>query len=424
MTDEELNKSFEPTQYPILGYVSDMFQPKDVDGIYHAYITPITVKNNDRWMPLSSSLAKRLTKIFETSIFAYQLTTKIPEFTINTIMEFRVRESSSNKGSKYTVNYKFDVKVVSLPYILPINYSKIRHQIADSFFNPDSIIIQSEKIDGKIYLQDLGDKIPLILGPFKLLNYKDAYCSMMPYTGKEIHATSISKSDLADYTMILPGGHRLLLNENEFNSLQNNQIDCMTSKQLTDWIRARIKDVGDVDRAAVDKTINLLKSQVFDDTMSKIRLNRVIKYGDSINEIINETNELKNNLLDVYIAKNPNLKKEAEEQIKSDFEKEHKRLSLQLSEIKAALEIKQEEIQKTEAEYESIESKFKEKENQLEFGLSKLKDKQIKLTEEITKLEQKRDLIGIQIEDKSSLKYFVINDIERKKFGSSRKAEG
>ena len=146
MDDEELYKAFEPTQHTILGYVSDMWKSKnDFDEEFNVSIIPISVRNNDRWMPSSSTLVKRISKFFGDSIFAYKLTKSLPGLTRYSLLEFHVREASPNKGSKYSVDYDYEVQSVSLPYVLVTDYSSFIDQIESSFFNPDSVVLQVDK---------------------------------------------------------------------------------------------------------------------------------------------------------------------------------------------------------------------------------------------------------------------------------------
>ena len=120
------------------------------------------------------------------------------------------------------------MKSVSLPYVLVIDYSSFINQIESLFFNPDSVVLQVDKeISGKCYLQNRGDKNSLILGPFKFSKQVDGY-KMLPAIGKEIYGTRISRSDFADYTVVLPDGYERLLNEKDFNYLKSSPIDCMT----------------------------------------------------------------------------------------------------------------------------------------------------------------------------------------------------
>ena len=165
MDDEELYKVFEPTQHTILGYVSDMWKSRnDLDEDLNANIIPLSVRNNDRWMPSSSTLVKRISKFFGDSIFAYKLTKSLPGLTKSSLLEFHVREASPNKGSKYSVDYDYEVKSVSLPYVLVTDYSSFSDQIESSFFNYHIVFIP--KYRRKVLY---GDNRQKLLGIIKRL---------------------------------------------------------------------------------------------------------------------------------------------------------------------------------------------------------------------------------------------------------------
>lgn len=420
MDDEELYKAFEPTQHTILGYVSDMWKSKnDFDEEFNVSIIPISVRNNDRWMPSSSTLVKRISKFFGDSIFAYKLTKSLPGLTRYSLLEFHVREASPNKGSKYSVDYDYEVKSVSLPYVLVTDYSSFIDQIESSFFNPDSVVLQVDKeISGKCYLQNRGDKNSLILGPFKFSKQVDGY-KMLPAIGKEIYGTRISRSDFVDYTVILPDGYERLLNEKDFNYLKSSPIDCMTSKQLSDWGKSLINSTEGVDAETINNTLNLLKADAFDDNMAKIRLNRISNTLDWISEIISCFEKQKTLILNQYIDNHPELKKEAEDRVISElegFENTRSKYIADIEEAKNKLEEKQKQFDSKKEEYNTLESDIENKRKRLEAELTEVKEEHDKIKGEISQLEEKRDLLEVQIEDRSGLKYHVIDNSERKSF--------
>ena len=420
MDDEELYKAFEPTQHTILGYVSDMWKSKnDFDEEFNVSIIPISVRNNDRWMPSSSTLVKRISKFFGDSIFAYKLTKSLPGLTRYSLLEFHVREASPNKGSKYSVDYDYEVKSVSLPYVLVTDYSSFIDQIESSFFNPDSVVLQVDKeISGKCYLQNRGDKNSLILGPFKFSKQVDGY-KMLPAIGKEIYGTRISRSDFVDYTVILPDGYERMLNEKDFNYLKSSPIDCMTSKQLSDWGKSLINSTEGVDAETINNTLNLLKADAFDDNMAKIRLNRISNTLDWISEIISCFEKQKTLVLNQYIDNHPELKKEAEDRVISElegFENTRSKYIADIEEAKNKLEEKQKQFDSKKEEYNTLESDIENKRKRLEAELTEVKEEHDKIKGEISQLEEKRDLLEVQIEDRSGLKYHVIDNSERKSF--------
>ena len=420
MDDEELYKAFEPTQHTILGYVSDMWKSKnDFDEEFNVSIIPISVRNNDRWMPSSSTLVKRISKFFGDSIFAYKLTKSLPGLTRYSLLEFHVREASPNKGSKYSVDYDYEVQSVSLPYVLVTDYSSFIDQIESSFFNPDSVVLQVDKeISGKCYLQNRGDKNSLILGPFKFSKQVDGY-KMLPAIGKEIYGTRISRSDFVDYTVILPDGYERLLNEKDFNYLKSSPIDCMTSKQLSDWGKSLINSTEGVDAETINNTLNLLKADAFDDNMAKIRLNRISNTLDWISEIISCFEKQKTLVLNQYIDNHPELKKEAEDRVISELEGFENTRSKYIADIEDArnkLEEKQKQFDSKKEEYNTLESDIENKRKRLEAELTEVREKHDKIKGEISQLEEKRDLLEVQIEDRSGLKYHVIDNSERKSF--------
>lgn len=420
MDDEELYKAFEPTQHTILGYVSDMWRSRnDLDEDLNANIIPLSVRNNDRWMPSSSTLVKRISRFFGDSVFAYKLTKSLPGLTKYSLLEFHVREASPNKGSKYSVDYDYEVKSVSLPYVLVTDYSSFSDQIESSFFNPDSVVLQVDKdISGKCYLQNRGDKNSLILGPFKVSKQIDGY-KMLPAIGKEIYSTQIFRSDFADYTVVLPDGYERLLNEKDFNSLKSKPIDCMTSKQLSDWGKSLINSTEGIDSETINNTLNLLKADAFDDHMAKIRLNRISNDFNWISEIIGDLEKQKTRIINQYIDNHPELKKEAEDRVISElegFEETRSKYIDAIEKAKIQLEEKQEQLKSKQNEYDSLESSVNEKRGQLEAELTGVKEEHDKIKREISQLKEKRDLLEVQIEDRSGLKYHVIDDSERKSF--------
>ena len=420
MDDEELYKAFEPTRHTILGYVSDMWKSKnDFDEEFNVSIIPISVRNNDRWMPSSSTLVKRISKFFGDSIFAYKLTKSLPGLTRYSLLEFHVREASPNKGSKYSVDYDYEVKSVSLPYVLVTDYSSFIDQIESSFFNPDSVVLQIDKeISGKCYLQNRGDKNSLILGPFKFSKQVDGY-KMLPAIGKEIYGTRISRSDFVDYTVILPDGYERLLNEKDFNYLKSSPIDCMTSKQLSDWGKSLINSTEGVDAETINNTLNLLKADAFDDNMAKIRLNRISNTLDWISEIISCFEKQKTLVLNQYIDNHPELKKEAEDRVISElegFENTRSKYIADIEEARNKLEEKQKQFDSKKEEYNTLESDIENKRKRLEAELTEVREEHDKIKGEISQLEEKRDLLEVQIEDRSGLKYHVIDNSERKSF--------
>lgn len=419
MYTEELDKSFEPTQYVILGYVYDMWESSDETDVYHASISPFSIRSNNKWISLFNLQGKNIHRFLEEPIFAYKITKSFPMLTKETFLEFHVRESTPNKGLKYTIDYEYEVKIVSLPLVLETDYSNFIDQITNSFFNPDSVILQVEnELNGKYYLQNNGAKDSLILGPFKVLKTEGGY-KMLPFVGKEIFATTLPKSAFADYNITLPNGYKRLLNENDFNSLKKETIDCMTAKQLADWGRNLIKDFESIDEKTISNVLNLLKADASNDYMAKIRLKRIIKEFDWISEIVRTFEKQKNNLVDLYIDQHPELKKEIENRRKNDIidlEKVLKSFSSQIDAAKTELDLQKKEKNKMEEEYNSIESKFKEKRSNLETDLTRLKNEHEKLNTEIIKLKDTRNLLKIQIEDKTEVKYFVIDDSSRKSF--------
>ena len=165
MDDEELYKAFEPTQHTILGYVSDMWKSKnDFDEEFNVSIIPISVRNNDRWMPSSSTLVKRISKFFGDSIFAYKLTKSLPGLTRYSLLEFHVREASPNKGSKYSVDYDYEdmkrdnvaypVATMDLKFIKPCVFNqKLRVVTSIEEIEPSLIMKYT------IYDDETGEKL-------------------------------------------------------------------------------------------------------------------------------------------------------------------------------------------------------------------------------------------------------------------------
>ena len=311
------------------------------------------------------------------------------------------------------------MKSVSLPYVLVTDYSSFIDQIESSFFNPDSVVLQVDKeISGKCYLQNRGDKNSLILGPFKFSKQVDGY-KMLPAIGKEIYGTRISKSDFVDYTVILPDGYERLLNEKDFNYLKSSPIDCMTSKQLSDWGKSLINSTEGVDAETINNTLNLLKADAFDDNMAKIRLNRISNTLDWISEIISCFEKQKTLVLNQYIDNHPELKKEAEDRIISElegFENTRSKYIADIEEARNKLEEKQKQFDSKKEEYNTLESDIENKRKRLEAELTEVREEHDKIKGEISQLEEKRDLLEVQIEDRSGLKYHVIDDSERKSF--------
>ena len=153
--------------------------------------------------------------------------------------------------------------------------------------------------------------------------------------------------------------------------------------------------------------------------MAKIRLNRISNDFNWISEIIGDLEKQKTRIINQYIDNHPELKREAEDRVISElegFEETRSKYIDAIEEAKIQLEEKQDLLKSKKIEYDSLESSVLEKRGQLEAELTGVKEEHDKIKREISQLEEKRDLLEVQIEDRSVLKYHVIDDSERKSF--------
>lgn len=418
MKDEEIYEDFNPLEWCYLGYISeDVWDSKD-DGIKNTRITPVSVKHNNKW--ISNRLFQQIwSEVSDSdSIFAYNIVSKVANPKRNTLLEFYVYESNKSKNesnggnSKYNLNLRYDVKPVSLPFLLNLHYStKFEDNLNKRYFNLDSYELSlAGNIDGsKCYLRNIGNNSNRIVGPFKCSKQNGIY-RLTPFTGKEVYAIHFEPHELENNTIDIEHSYPLILNEKDLlNKLDRVSVDCMTHKQLSDWFKNYSKNLTTIDEQYLETIKSYLKDDELNDPLSTARLQRIV---DNIDQYI-ELDSLRENLegyYDKYIESHKEIRDKIEEKIlvqNIDLQNEAIELSQEIKVYANKISIKKQE-------FDSLEAKIEEKKEFLESSLKDLETEKINLEQDLDSLKNKIDIATKQLKNPVDVSYYTYDEVRPK----------
>lgn len=413
MKNKMISEIFEPSMYTFIGYVFELWESRNTPGIFNANIKPVSIRDGSQWIPLTSPLVKKIPSVVGDDVFAYSITTTLPDIKLYSFIEFKVRESSNDKGSKYQVDYKhFLVKEVALPTVIDVDYLRLDAQAKKNFFDPDKLKMKVEQyVDGRCYLRGKSEFEILFVGPFRMLKKEDEY-HVSPYKGKDAYVRRFQNGkQYLGNVVPLPDGHGKMLNESDITTF-GEAVDCMTLAQLVDWGKCLAKSVEGVDSNIIRKVFKEIASNSFSDRMVQNRLARLGAEFENYADFVSVSEEVLGKLVDKYVARNPQIKEEAKKKILLECDELEARKNDLRTEEKNLLS----KVEEKRAEYDSIESEVAAKRTKLESDLSALRKKHVELTADVSRLLDALDMIEERQSDESGLKYVEVSENRKTQF--------
>lgn len=272
------------------------------------------------------------------------------------------------------------VEVDHLPMVKRICFEVIEvpyELFSDNCFRMEDI---NSRFEGKSYRFGSTDIyisiVEKIFGPFKLLNGR-----IEPKIGKDVKVFKYDPESAMSYL-----GESFLIDrpKNEIG-----KADCMSSAQLMEWVKDKIKDFGQYN-GEINNIIKLLrKTESFDNDLDRTRFSRALSTLEnielSIDDIANLFSEKStwHRIFQEYFLKNESIFREKHLQ---NLEKEFAQISAQqstkLTDIEKSLNIQVAKLSEKVAQNQELQSFIKQR------------------SEELNVMDQKREelILGIRLQ--------------------------
>lgn len=370
-----------------LGYVTDKIPGNDESKGANAILKVVAIRENGNFRKLSSEEAKECCSpngyVFGPLFFnSHNL-----DFCESSFIEFEISPSQEKERkvinqTDYIVNYASRPKAVTLPRLVSYN-GKLNEILSKGYLAPDEInaAIDKQNVfegkDTKFFLWDSVEQKGI--GVFK---YKNSSDTIESNYGKDVQEFKIPNDGVVSD---LDGRNYLLFNEKQNNLARGSVIDFMTNQQLSDWFKAKLKNIASIDKKALSLICEFPESQPLEDDRDAVRFERLKEKSEAF--------EIDIQVLIELICTHPKYFSQfvdnidlIEKEVKENFEKKY---------IQDAAEIikeNQEKIKKQEAKILKLDDTLETEKTRVSTEIESVK----------AKLEKKNEVISKQIDEKSA----------------------